>query len=75
MDFVKVKDHDGLVRDLSSGAIINTNQSEYENYMKAREKALEKESQIAQQAEDINNLKQSVSEIKELLQILVQKGQ
>ena len=75
MDFVKVKDHDGLVRDLSSGAIINTNRTEYENYMKAREKALEKESQIAQQAEDINNLKQSVSEIKELLQILVQKGQ
>jgi hypothetical protein len=71
--FAKVKDHDGLVRDLSSGAIINTNRSEYENYMKARERALGNDLKITQQAEDINNLKQSVSEIKELLQILVQK--
>jgi hypothetical protein len=71
--FAKVKDHDGLVRDLSSGAIINTNRSEYESYMKARERALGNDLKITQQAEDINNLKQSVSEIKELLQILVQK--
>jgi hypothetical protein len=72
-EFAKVKDHDGLVRDLSSGAIINTNRSEYESYMKARERALGNDLKITQQAEDINNLKQSVSEIKELLQILVQK--
>ena len=72
-DFAKVKDHDGLVRDLSSGAIINTNRSEYESYMKARERAMENDLKIAQQSEDINNLKNSVSEIKELLQILVQK--
>jgi hypothetical protein len=73
--FAKVKDHDGLVRDLSSGAIINTNRSEYENYMKARERALNHDLAIAQQAEELNNIKQDVSEIKGmLLQILAQKG-
>lgn len=73
--FAKVKDHDGLVRDLSSGAIINTNRTEYENYMKARERALNQDLAISQQAEELNNIKQDVSEIKGiLLQILAQKG-
>lgn len=74
MNFIKVKDHDGLVRDLSSGAILNTNSSDYENYVRARDKALEKEREFAKQAEELNNLKQDVSEIKGLLlQILAQK--
>jgi predicted transcriptional regulator len=75
MNFVKVKDHDGLVRDTSSGAILNTNQADYNSYMTARSKAIEKEMQFSQQIEELNNIKQDVSEIKEmLLQILAKKG-
>ena len=75
MNFVKVKDHDGLVRDTSSGAILNTNQADYNSYMTARSMAIEKEMQFSQQIEELNNIKQDVSEIKEmLLQILAKKG-
>ena len=32
MTYLKVKGHDGLVRDISNGAIINTNNAEYDRY-------------------------------------------
>lgn len=72
-DFVKVKDNDGLVRDTFTGAIINTNTGEYQNYLNARERALAKEQEIARHTEEINNIKGDLSEIKEMLKILTQK--
>ena len=70
---LKIKDKDGLVRDMSSGAVLNTNRSDYENYLNRRKKAqLEKESQ-SKQAEEINSLRNEVSEIKQMLLALLNK--
>lgn len=74
MDFLKVAGHKGLVRDTSNGAILNTNLSDYENYIKQREAALQKTRQITEHTEEINNIKNELSEIKSLLtQLLANK--
>jgi hypothetical protein len=69
--FLKVSGHDDLVRDTSSNAIINTNMAEYEQYMVRRKAKLEEKQLITKQAEEINNLKSDISEIKQMLQMLI----
>ena len=73
MEYLKVSGHDGLVRDTTNGAIINTNMVDYNNYMKTREVALARQRQVSQQAEEINNIQQAISEIKALLTQLLNK--
>ena len=71
MDFVKVKDHQNLMRDPTSNAILNDNQSDYDEYVARRnaaEKAKEKSSNME---EDLANLKGEINEIKSLLKELV----
>jgi hypothetical protein len=72
--FLKVEGKDGLVRDLSSGAIINTNASEYENYLKKRNAAKQLREDLDKQSKEINNIKNEVGEIKELLIRLINKS-
>jgi hypothetical protein len=72
--FVKVKDKDGLVRDLSSGAIINNNTSEYQNYIKKRNAAHQLRKDLDEHSKQINNIKSDISEIKELLITLINKS-
>lgn len=70
-DFLKVLGHNGLVRDISSGAIINTNKTEYEEYMARVREAEERENAISQHTIEINNMKNELQEIKSLiLQVL-----
>jgi hypothetical protein len=67
MKHIKVEGHPELNRDLSSGAIINTNKSDYDNYMKvARMKNLEK-NKIDTIEKDLFTLKDEINEIKSLL--------
>ena len=42
MEYLKVIGHDGLVRDTSSGAIVNTNKAEYEQYMETKRRSEER---------------------------------
>jgi hypothetical protein len=52
---------------MSSGAVLNTNRTDYENYLNRKRQAeLEKE-KANQQVEEINNLKNELSEIKQML--------
>tara|TARA_B100001093_G_C26761829_1_gene986087 strand:+ start:411 stop:632 length:222 start_codon:yes stop_codon:yes gene_type:complete len=70
-DIVKVQGHTNLVRDVNSNAIINTNQTEYQLYMK-RIKVREKQSdQLRSAVKEINNLKSELREIKELVRKIV----
>ena len=66
MKHMKVKDHPGLVRDLNSGAILNINTEEIE-------RARERKKLRKQKDQEFENLKNEVSEIKELLLKLVEK--
>ena len=62
-DKIKVEGHSNLCRDANSGAVINTNHSEYERYMKAK---ANRDGMVS----EINNLKQELDEIKQLLKQL-----
>lgn len=67
--YLKVKDHPGLVRDSKSKAIINVDKNAYNEYM---QKKLVKEKMVNMDNE-INNIKQTVNEIKDLLTKLADK--
>jgi hypothetical protein len=71
---VKIEGKDGLVRDISTSAIINTNRSEYQNYINRRDSALSKQRQIEEHSEEINNIKTELSEIKQMLLLLINKS-
>ena len=70
-NFLKVEGHTSLVRDTESNAIVNTNVSEYQLYMK-RIKVREKQSdELRGAVKEINNLKKDIREIKELIKEIV----
>lgn len=71
--YLKVDGNIDLVRDIHTRAIINTNSSEYDNYLKHRDKALSQQSQIEQNVADINNIKQDLKDIKQMLFAIVNK--
>ncbi len=66
MDYIKVDGHDGLVRDKNTGAIINLDSSAIEARRKARG--------LSSALEDINMLKNELSEIKSLLKELTKNA-
>ena len=66
MDYIKVEGHDGLVRDQNTGAIINLDDSA----ITARRKS----KQLGSALDDINMLKNEVSEIKSLLRELIKNA-
>jgi predicted transcriptional regulator len=72
-DFLKVLGHTGLVRDTSSGAIINTNKTEYEEYMARMREAEGRENAISQHTVEINNIKNELQDIKSLILQLLNK--
>ena len=61
---IPVKGHKGLFRDEESGAIINTDVSEYNNYMVMKNK---KQSE----KDELDRIKSDIQEIKNLLKQLV----
>ena len=72
-EYVKVKDHLGLVRDPRTNAILNTNKSEYDEYMKAKRKAASKTEKVERLETDVNDIKNDLNEIKSLLLDLARK--
>ena len=71
--YLKVEGHNGLVRDMSTGAIINTNRTEYDEYMARKRQAEQREMEISKHSEDINILKNEMQEIKSLILQLLHK--
>ena len=70
-NFLKVQGHASLVRDTATGAILNNNRTEYEEYLDRKRKAEAREAEISQHTQDINNIKNELSDIKQLLLQLV----
>ena len=69
--FIKVEGHTSLVRDVNSGAIVNTNVTEYQLYMKRVRSREQQGDQIRSAVKEINNLKAELREIKGLIKELV----
>ena len=56
----KVKELKGFVKDSDTGAVINTNSSVFEARRKQKQMVQDKDNQIAQMQDDINELKKSI---------------
>lgn len=68
--FLKVKDRENLVKDMSTGAILNTDPSAILRH----EKRLREMDKEKHREDEINSLKSDISEIKALLKALLEKG-
>jgi Skp family chaperone for outer membrane proteins len=69
--FVKIQNKDGLLRDMSSGAVINTNRTDYENYLQRKNSSKELHQQIKQNSDKIEKIESDLDEIKQMLTMLI----
>lgn len=72
-DFLKVEGHASLVRDTATGAILNNNRTEYEEYLHNKRKIEAREAEITQNTEDIKHINNELQDIKQLLIQLLSK--
>ena len=73
MSYIKVEGHTSLVRDVKSNAIVNTNKSEFQMYMKRHKERNEQADKLRNVCKEINSLKTEFREIKDLLTKVLEK--
>ena len=66
MDKIKVKDSGSLYRDEQSGAILNCSDSEYDSYLKLKQKKM-------QEVNEMEKLKDDVDELKSMMKLILSK--
>lgn len=74
MDYIRVKGHDNLIRDPKTNSIINTNMSEYAEYLSRRDSKLKENERVNNLESDIINMKEDLDEIKLLLRRLLNES-
>jgi len=67
---MKVEGHQNLIRDENTNAILNTDSSEYNNYLSLRAKRKKGGERIDNMENDLKSLKDDINEIKTLLKAL-----
>lgn len=70
MDYSKIAEHDNLVRDNSTGAVINIDKSTFEDIKKIRSGSCS----MKQLQCEVESLKHELSDIKNLLRELIRHG-
>ena len=63
---IKVKDSNSLYRDEESGAILNCNDTAYDNYLKMKENKLK-------EVDEMDKLKNDVDELKDMMKLILSK--
>ena len=71
MSYIKVKNNNHLVRDTESNCIINTNKSEYQQYLARKQQKQNEVSKVENIERDISTLRDEITEIKDMLRSLV----
>ena len=66
MKKIKVKDSNSLYRDEESGAILNCNDTAYDNYLKMKENKMKEVSEM-------DKLKDDVDELKYMMKLILSK--
>ena len=67
MDLSQIKGHKNLVRDLETGAILNTSDDGAIARKRIREQKRKEKLQLERNTDDINSMKEEVSEIKDMV--------
>ena len=71
--FVKIKESPTLYRDVHSKGLVNTDNRSLEEYKAARKKRQESRNSILQYENDINTLRDEVTDIKNSLKLILEK--
>ena len=71
MTYLKVEGYTHLVRDQNTNSIVNTNMSEYQEYISRRNIKNEENQKVQNLETDLANIKEDLYEIKNLLRSLV----
>ena len=73
MTVLKIKDRDHLVKDIETGAVINTDTQAYEKRIKLRFETQRQRDQLRDAVREINTIKSEMHEMISLLIKLVEK--
>ena len=74
MNYIRVKGSDNLIRDSKTNSIINTNMSEYNEYISRRDSKLKENQKVQNLESDVANMKEDLNEIKFLLRRLINES-
>jgi len=69
--YAKVRDHDNLVRDMSSKAVLNTDKEGLQEYLRKRDFAKKQQEEQFETKNRLEKIEQDMSDIKILLKELV----
>lgn len=75
MDYIKVEGHTHLKRDPYTNSIVNTNMSEYQEYLNKRNKKSEDNHKIQNLERDLDNIKNDINDIKSMLMEFINGSQ
>lgn len=67
MEYIKVKDKENLLRDSHSNGIVNSDTESYRNYINEYTRKINSNKKIEILQEQVDTMKNDISEIKELL--------
>ena len=70
---MKVEGHPNLERDMTTGAVVNTNHNAYQHYLLKKHRQDKDNQEIRDMRHDINSLKEDMSTIKDLIIKLAEK--
>jgi len=73
MNKIKVENSSSLYRDQESGAILNCSDTEYNSYLDLKKRRMVELSDLETQKKDIDNLKNEINEVKDLLKQVLTK--
>ena len=73
MSLIPVEDKPGIFRDSETNAIINKNTSDYNLYVRSRNKLKTKEERINDLEKKVDHLSGDIGDIKSMLQTLISK--
>jgi hypothetical protein len=71
-DFYKIENFPDLVRDASTGAIINKNVTEYQSYVDTYNRLKQEQEELQNLKDDVSSLKSDIGDIKNLLITLLE---
>jgi hypothetical protein len=74
MNYLKVEGHTHLYRDPKTNSIVNRNMSEYQEYVSRKNMKSEENQKIQNLESDVANMKDDLSEIKNLLRSLINES-
>ena len=73
MALIPVQDSPGIFRDSETNAIVNKNTSDYDIYVRSRNKMKTKEERIGDLEKKVDHLTGDIGDIKSMLQTLISK--